>query len=80
MKALPFLFVLFAAGAAQAHPGHLVDAAGHNHWVAGAAIGAAIAIGALGRAEGQAQGRRGHGSTRLGPKTGRGPERWRRSG
>ena len=34
---------LFAAPAA-AHPGHLAELAGHNHWVAGAAIGAAIAL------------------------------------
>ncbi len=36
--------------AASAHPGHIVDAAGHNHWVAGIALGAAgiaIALGAL---------------------------------
>ncbi|MGB5556942.1 MAG: DUF6732 family protein [Paracoccaceae bacterium] len=56
MKALPFLFVLFAAGAAQAHPGHLVDAAGHNHWVAGAAIGAAIAMGLWGALKGRRKG------------------------
>ena len=36
--------------AVSAHPGHLVDAAGHNHWVAGIALGAAgiaIVLGAL---------------------------------
>ncbi|WP_172330766.1 DUF6732 family protein [Mangrovicoccus sp. HB161399] len=37
-------FVL-APGAALAHPGHLADLAGHNHWVAGAAVGAAILVG-----------------------------------
>ena len=56
MKALPSLFVLFSAGAAQAHPGHLVDAAGHNHWVAGAAIGAAIAMGLWGALKGRRKG------------------------
>ena len=39
--------MLSAADAALAHPGHLVEAAGHNHWLAGAALGAAVVIGAL---------------------------------
>lgn len=26
------------AQVAQAHPGHLIEVAGHDHWVAGAAI------------------------------------------
>lgn len=30
---------------ALAHPGHLAGLAGHDHWVAGAAIGAAVAVG-----------------------------------
>ncbi len=29
---------------AAAHPGHIVAEAGHNHWVAGAAIAAAAGI------------------------------------
>lgn len=29
---------------ALAHAGHLADAAGHDHWVAGAALAAAAAI------------------------------------
>ncbi len=53
MKFLPCLVALTTAGAAQAHPGHLVDAAGHNHWVAGAAIGAAIAAGVWGMLKGR---------------------------
>lgn len=53
MKALPCLVALMMAGAANAHPGHLVDAAGHNHWVAGAAIGAAIAVGVWGALKGR---------------------------
>ena len=56
MKALPLSVALFAAGAANAHPGHLVDAVGHNHWVAGAAIGAAIAVGVLGALKGRRKG------------------------
>lgn len=43
MKALlTFGFAALAAPAA-AHPGHLVDLAGHNHWLAAAAIAAAAA-------------------------------------
>ena len=53
MKALPCLVALMMAGAAHAHPGHLVDAAGHNHWVAGAAIGTAIAVGVWGALKGR---------------------------
>jgi len=55
MKALPLTLplTLFAAGSANAHPGHLVDAAGHDHWVAGAAIGAAIAVGLWGALKGK---------------------------
>ncbi len=36
------ILVLFMAGtSANAHPGHWADVAGHDHWVAGAAIGLA---------------------------------------
>ena len=37
---LTLMLVLIATGAA-AHPGHWADVAGHDHWVAGAAIGLA---------------------------------------
>lgn len=36
---------LLIGTAAQAHPGHLAEAAGHGHWLGAAALGAAIAIG-----------------------------------
>lgn len=45
--------LLLAAGAAQAHPGHLAEAAGHGHWLGAAAIGAAIAIGLWAAAKGR---------------------------
>lgn len=32
-------------GTVMAHPGHLADVAGHDHWIAGAAIGTAIVLG-----------------------------------
>ncbi|MDG1863225.1 MAG: hypothetical protein P8J02_08500 [Yoonia sp.] len=40
------------AQSAAAHPGHLVDVAGHDHWVAGAAIGIAILVGLWGALKG----------------------------
>lgn len=30
---------------ALAHPGHLIEVAGHGHWIGAAAIGLAIALG-----------------------------------
>lgn len=38
--------------AAHSHTGHLADLAGHDHWVAGAAIGVAIALGIWGALKG----------------------------
>jgi len=45
MRPFVALTALLGAGAAQAHTGHLAEAAGHGHWLGAAAIGAAIAIG-----------------------------------
>ena len=51
---IALIFLLLSAGsAAQAHPGHIADLAGHDHWVAGAAIGIAILTGLLGALKGQ---------------------------
>lgn len=46
MKASLTLLAFAVPGTAVAHTGHIADVAGagHDHWVAGAAIGAAIAI------------------------------------
>ena len=41
MRAFLSLTLAFAGSAAAAHPGHWADVAGHDHWVAGAAIGLA---------------------------------------
>ncbi len=49
---LPTIGLSAAPGAALAHAGHLTDAAGHDHWVAGAAIGLAIALGLWGALKG----------------------------
>lgn len=45
MKILSVVLTFVCAGPALAHPGHLIELAGHDHWLAGVAIGAAIAIG-----------------------------------
>jgi hypothetical protein len=41
MRGLLTLTLIFTGSAAAAHPGHWADLAGHDHWVAGAAIGLA---------------------------------------
>lgn len=41
MRGLLALILIFAGTAAAAHPGHWGELAGHDHWVAGAAIGLA---------------------------------------
>ena len=38
---------------ALAHVGHLGEVAGHDHWIAGAAIGAAVVIGLYGAWKGR---------------------------
>ncbi|WP_137702463.1 DUF6732 family protein [Marimonas lutisalis] len=45
MRIFTTLLATLLASAAQAHPGHLAEVAGHGHWLGAAAIGAAIAIG-----------------------------------
>jgi hypothetical protein len=47
------LVLLLLPGAALAHPGHLAEVAGHNHWIAAAAIGAAVVIGLYGALKGR---------------------------
>jgi len=41
---LVFTIATVAAMPALAHTGHVVDAAGHNHWLGLAAAGAAVAV------------------------------------
>ena len=36
-----------------AHTGHIADVAGHDHWVAGAAIGLAVLVGLWGALKGK---------------------------
>ncbi len=49
------LALLGMAAPVQAHLGHFGHVAGHDHWVAGAAIGAAVAIGLWGAMKGKKQ-------------------------
>ena len=41
MRGLLTIMLIFGGSAASAHPGHWGELAGHDHWVAGAAIGLA---------------------------------------
>lgn len=44
MRMLLTLIAGLVPGAALAHPGHLAEAAGHDHLVAGVALGVAIGV------------------------------------
>ncbi len=52
MRLVLMTFFTVMAQSAAAHPGHLADVAGHDHWVAGAAIGIAILVGLWGALKG----------------------------
>lgn len=41
MRGLLTVLLVCAASSAVAHPGHWAEVAGHDHWIAGAAIGLA---------------------------------------
>ncbi len=45
MRSALILILMLSANAASAHVGHLGEMAGHDHWVAGAALGLAILLG-----------------------------------
>jgi hypothetical protein len=47
------LILTLLPGMALAHLGHLGDLAGHDHWVAGAAIGVAVVVGVWGAVKGR---------------------------
>lgn len=49
---LTFCFCL-AAQSAMAHPGHIGDLAGHDHWVAGIALGLAGLVAVWGAVKGK---------------------------
>lgn len=50
MRLVPLILI---PAPAFAHPGHIAEAAGHDHWVLGAAIGAAVAAGIWGALRGR---------------------------
>lgn len=56
MRITLICILTLVAQSAAAHPGHLVEAAGHNHWIAGAAIGIAIVVGVWGALKGAKDG------------------------
>ncbi|MEJ6396931.1 DUF6732 family protein [Yoonia sp. 208BN28-4] len=56
MRVIITLCALVCASSAAAHPGHWGEVAGHDHWLAGAAIGIAIIIGLAGAAKGRKKG------------------------
>ncbi len=53
MRGLLTLIFMLRRGIALAHPGHWAEVAGHDHWIAGAAIGAGWSGGTLGCVQGQ---------------------------
>lgn len=65
------LSMIFAAlpGMAAAHFGHFDTFAGHDHWVAGAAIGAAVAVGIWGALKGKDKDAEGKATDKAADKT-----------
>ena len=53
MRFVILVSALTGAGMAQAHSGHLIEAAGHDHWLGAAAIGAAILVAGLAALKGR---------------------------
>ncbi len=45
MKRITIFTALLCAGPAMAHTGHIADVGGHDHWVAGIALGIAVGLG-----------------------------------
>jgi len=53
MKHALTVFLVLLPGQVFAHAGHLGELAGHDHWVAGAAIGVAVGVAAWGWLKGK---------------------------
>lgn len=53
MRAILTLSLILPADVASAHVGHVAEAAGHSHWVAGAVIGIAVVAGLYGALKGK---------------------------
>ncbi|MBS9715445.1 DUF6732 family protein [Pseudohalocynthiibacter aestuariivivens] len=55
MKSLLTTVAILPAAPALAHPGHMAEALGHDHWLGAAAIGLAIALGLWAKLKGKDQ-------------------------
>ena len=53
MKHIAVLILMVWGSAVNAHPGHLIEVAGHDHVLAGVAIGAAIGAAIWGALKGK---------------------------
>lgn len=53
MRILLTLMSMLLPGVALAHPGHMIEVAGHDHIVAGVAIGVAIGVAVWGAIKGR---------------------------
>ncbi len=53
MRILTTVLALLSATSAVAHPGHIIEVAGHDHWIAIGLIGAAGLAALLGKRKGQ---------------------------
>lgn len=53
MRSILILTFSTVANGAMAHPGHLIEVAGHDHWAIGAAIGAIAVAGLIGALKGK---------------------------
>ena len=54
MRKLTTFLMLVLANSAAAHPGHIIEVAGHDHWIAIGLIGAAGLAALLGKRKGEA--------------------------
>jgi len=53
MRLIATVVLGLTASSASAHAGHIADVAGHDHWVAGVAVGVAILVGLWGALKGE---------------------------
>jgi hypothetical protein len=53
MRTFLTLMLMLLPGAALAHPGHMIEVAGHDHIIAGVAIGVAIGVAVWGAIKGR---------------------------
>lgn len=56
MRIFLTIALMLAGQSAVAHPGHLIEVAGHDHWLAGIAIGIGLVGGLWGILRGEDEG------------------------